>query len=110
MKIIDHQEAATQQIISQPRRFLLVQVPVTDFDCIDPREVVDVFVEWCQDTTLFGGRNACQAVDAFQKMVFRFRPVGLPHLATPAIAAIAVCRIREAHELKFPRRFPRLTR
>ena len=42
VEVVDHQEAAAQQVLAQLRGLRVGQVPLTDFDGIEPRPIEDV--------------------------------------------------------------------
>ena len=100
MKVIDHEKAATQQIVAQPRGLLLVEVPVADLDGIDPRVVVNIGVERDHDHPLVGRVDGCQPIDAPKEVVLGVRPVGSPGLAAVR-ARVAVAAVCQAHEFEF---------
>ena len=43
-EVIDHQEAAAQEILAQPRRLAVVKIPAADLDGVDPRIVEQLLV------------------------------------------------------------------
>ena len=62
VEIVDHQEAAAQQVVAQPRGFLVAEHPAADFDRVDPRVVEQLLVHDRQRLAFVRGIDPRQAL------------------------------------------------
>jgi hypothetical protein len=106
MKVVNHQEAAAQQVLPQARCFAIVEVPVADLHRVNPRIIKNIIVARGENVSLARSLDPGQAADTTNKVVLSIRPVSLPRLLpAPATSGIAIGGLRETNKLKLARRF-----
>ncbi len=106
MKIVDHQEAAFQQIFAQPLRFRVGERPVRHLHGIDPGIVEDLVALQVDD--LFGRTHLDprEALQRQQELPIRLgivtRPVAVtePAVAVPTAAAKVAGRVSQSRPVE----------
>ena len=100
MEVIDHQKAAAEQIFAQEFCMIVGEVPMADFDSVNPGPVEDLVGVVDQVDHLFGGSgvDAGQAADAFEKLPVGFGEIGGPTASLAAVTGVAARGIAQARE------------
>jgi len=99
VKVIDHQEAAAQQMLPHSTRLVFAERPVTDLDGIQPRVVEQLVAVRAHDVTVRMDVDARQPLDRLREVDLRGGIIGIP----AAVAATSAAVIREARERPFLR-------
>src|SRR6478736_1025378 len=94
VEVVHHQEAPAQQVVPQPRCFLVIQVPAAHFHGIQERVIEQVVIQRLHPqhhvalATGFriDGVDAGETPDALRQVEFGFRGVGGPGSAAEAAA------------------------
>ncbi len=89
VEIVDHQEPSAQQVVAQPRGFLVAEYPAADFDGVDPRVVEQMIVHDRQRLAFVRGIDPRQALHALDQVLLGIRPIGEPAAATAGARADA---------------------
>ena len=100
VEIVDHEEAAAQQVLAQLRRLRVGQVPLTDFDGVEPRPIEDVVAVLEIDGLLDrAGVDDAQAADQRRDVAIAARVIDGPARAAELpLTAPAERRIHETRE------------
>lgn len=76
-KIVHHQESAAQQVLAQPRRLGVTQIPPARLRRIHPR-IIEQTVVGESHVPRIARRDARQPLDALRKVIVGIRPVHHP--------------------------------